>query len=294
MGAAVAVGRRARGPVTEPAVLVLRAGGVAEVVLNRPEKRNAIDDDTYDALLHAAARLRGDRTVRAIVLSGAGAAFCSGADTSTFDLMREHGRTAKWRPADADEAAAAIVDVDGLTLGRGQRAVLVWRTMPVPVIAAVHGAAVGLGLQLALGADIRIAAADARLGAFEIRWGLAPDSAGTQLLPALIGADRAMELCTTGRAVSGAQALDYGLVTSLAADPRAAARELARDVAARNPEAVRSIVRLLRMSTPSPSQPALVAERTEMVANIGSPNQREAVAAAREGRPAVFADVTVS
>ena len=276
------------------AVLVSCNDGVAEVTLNRPAKRNAVDDDMYAGLLHAAARLRDDPSVRAVVLVGAGASFCAGADTSTFDLMREHGRSAQWRPEGADEAAAAIVDVDGLRLGRGQRAALVWRTMPVPVIAALHGAAVGLGLQLALGADIRIAAPDAVLGAFEIRWGLAPDSGGTQLLPALIGVDRAMELCTTGRAVSGAQALDYGLVTSLAADPRAAARELARDVAARNPEAVRSIVRLLRMSAPSPSQPALVAERTEMVANIGSPNQREAVAAAREGRPAVFADVTVS
>jgi len=280
--------------VTDPAVLVVRAGGVAEVVLNRPDKRNAIDDEVYAGLLRAAAELRSDHTVRAIVLSGAGAAFCSGADTATFDLMRRHGRAAEWRPADADEVAAGIVDVDGLTLGRGQRAVLVWRTMPVPVIAAIHGAAVGLGLQLALGADIRIAAADARMGAFEIRWGLAPDSAGTQLLPALVGADRAMELCTTGRAVSGEQALGYGLVTSLAADPRAAARDLARDIAARNPDAVRSIVRLLRMGAPPLSQPALVAERTEMVANIGSPNQREAVAAAREGRLPVFADAPVS
>jgi len=280
--------------VTDPAVLVVRAGGVAEVVLNRPDKRNAIDDEVYGGLLRAAAELRGDHTVRAIVLSGAGAAFCSGADTATFDLMRRHGRAAEWRPADADEVAAGIVDVDGLTLGRGQRAVLVWRTMPVPVIAAIHGAAVGLGLQLALGADIRIAAADARMGAFEIRWGLAPDSAGTQLLPALVGADRAMELCTTGRAVSGEQALGYGLVTSLAADPRAAARDLARDIAARNPDAVRSIVRLLRMGAPPLSQPALVAERTEMVANIGSSNQREAVAAAREGRLPVFADAPVS
>ena len=280
--------------MTDPAVLVVRAGGVAEVVLNRPDKRNAIDDEVYAGLLRAAAELRGDHTVRAIVLSGAGAAFCSGADTATFDLMRRHGRAAEWRPADADEVAAGIVDVDGLTLGRGQRAVLVWRTMPVPVIAAIHGAAVGLGLQLALGADIRIAAADARMGAFEIRWGLAPDSAGTQLLPALVGADRAMELCTTGRAVSGEQALGYGLVTSLATDPRAAARDLARDIAARNPDAVRSIVRLLRMGAPPLSQPALVAERTEMVANIGSPNQREAVAAAREGRLPVFADAPVS
>ncbi len=274
------------------AVLVNLVDGVAEVLLNRPGKRNAVNDEMYVGLLRAAARLRTDGAVRAIVLAGEGAAFCAGADTATFDLMRDHGRDAPWRPADADETAATIVDVDGLRLGRGQRAALVWRTMPVPVIAAVHGAAVGLGLQLALGADIRIAAPDATLGAYEIRWGLAPDSGGTQLLPQLVGADRAMELCVTGRPVTGVEALEYRLVTSLAEDPRHAAHELARSIAGRNPEAVRSVVRLIRMGTARLSQDGLVAERTEMLANIGSPNQREAVAAAREGREPAFADAT--
>ena len=262
--------------------------GVAEVRLNRPDRRNAVDDATYDGLLHAAARLRDDPAVRAIVLTGAGPVFCAGADTSTFDLMREHGPDAPWRPPDADEQAAQIVDVAGLTLGRGQRAVLVWRTMPVPVIAAVQGAAVGLGLQLALAADIRVAAPTATLGAFEIRWGLAPDSAGTQLLPALIGPDRAMLLCATGRSVTGAQALGMGLVTELADDPVAAALDLARTIAGRNPGAVRSVARLVRAAQGWPDQTALIAERTEMFANIGSDNQREAVAAAREERPPVF------
>ena len=261
---------------------------VAEVRLNRPERRNAVNDEIYTGLLQAAASLRDDNAVRAIVLSGEGAAFCAGMDTSGFDRMRDEGRSAVWRPPDADEAAAAVVDVDGLRLGRGQRAVLVWTTMPVPVIAAVHGAAVGLGLQLALGADIRIVAPDATLGAYEIRWGLAPDSAGTQLLPPLIGLDRAMELCVTGRRVSGEVAVAMGLATSLADDPRAAALELARTIAGRSPEAVGSVVRLLRMGRPRFDQAALIAERDEMNRNIGSASQREAVAAARDGRDPVF------
>ena len=151
-----------------------------------------------------------------------------------------------------------------------------------------HGAAVGLGLQLALGADIRIVAPDATLGAYEIRWGLAPDSGGTQLLPPLIGLDRAMELCITGRRVSGKDAVAMGLATSLADDPRAAALELARTIAGRNPEAVSSVVRLLRMGRPRFDQAALIAERDEMNRNIGSAYQREAVAAARDGRDPVF------
>jgi enoyl-CoA hydratase/carnithine racemase len=262
--------------------------GVAEVRLTRPERRNAFRDEMYDDLLHAAARVREDRTVRAIVLTGAGSTFCAGMDTSGFDLMRAEGRSAAWRPADADETAAAIVDVDGLTLGRGQRAVLVWTTMAVPVIAAVQGAAVGMGLQLALGADIRIVTPDATLGAYEIRWGLAPDGGGTQLLPRLIGFDRALELCVTGRRVSGAEAVEIGLATSLAGDPRTAALDLARTIAGRNPEATGSIVRLLRMGRAPLDQAALIAEREEMSRNIGSDYQREAVAAAREGRTAVF------
>lgn len=170
-----------------PDVLLSMTDGVAEVRLNRPERRNAFRGAMYDELLHAAARLREESSVRAIVLTGEGATFCAGMDTAGFDLMRADGKAAAWRPADADGAAAAIVDVDGLTLGRGQRAVLVWTTMEVPVIAAVHGAAVGMGLQLALGADIRIVAPDATLGAYEIRWRLAPDGGGTQLLSQLIG-----------------------------------------------------------------------------------------------------------
>jgi enoyl-CoA hydratase/carnithine racemase len=272
-----------------PEVLLTVSDGVAEVRLNRPERRNAVNDEMFTALLYAAARLRGDTAVRAIVLSGAGADFCGGMDTSNFDRMREDGRSAAWRPPDADEAAEAIIDVDGLTLGRGQRFVLVWTTMPVPVIAAVHGAAVGLGLQLTLGADIRIVAPDATLGTWEIRWGLAPDSSGTQLLPPLIGPDHAMELCATGRRVSGEEAVGMGLATSLADDPRAAALELARTIAGRNPEAVGSVVRLVRMARPRLGQAGLIAERNEMDRNIGSAYQREAVAAAREGRDPMFA-----
>lgn len=269
-------------------VLVTVTDGVAEVRLDRPERRNAVDAEMFVGILEAAAQVRRDPSIRAIVLSGSGAAFCAGMDTSGFDLMRVEGRSAAWRPADADEVAAAIIDVDGLTLGRGQRAVLAWTTMPVPVIAAVHGAAVGLGLQLALGADIRIVSPDATLGAYEVRWGLAPDSCGTQLLPALIGFDQAMELCSTGRRVSGAEAVAMGLATRQADDPRAAALALATTIAGRNPEAVGSIVRLLRAGRPKLDQAALISERTEMFRNIGSDYQREAVAAAREGREPIF------
>jgi len=271
-----------------PAVVTTVTDHVADVRLNRPGSLNAVDDAMFTALIETAARLRADESVRAVVLSGEGRGFCAGLDVTAFRAMREEG--AGWRRPDADAAAAAIADVDGLILGRAQRAVLIWTTIPVPVIAAVHGAAVGLGLQLALGADIRMVAPDAKLGALEINWGLAPDAGGTQLLPRLIGPDRAMELCATGRLVTGREAAEIGLVTRLADDPRAAAAELARQIAARNPQAIRSVARLVRLGAQERWQEGLIAERDEMSHNVGSPNQREAVAAAMEKRPPVFTD----
>ena len=274
-----------------PLVLSSVVDGVADVRLNRPDALNSVTDEMFTALISTAAQLRGDPSVRAVVLSGEGRGFCAGLDTASFDRMRDEGAAGSWRPRDADAEAAALAEVDGLVLGRAQRAVLVWRTIPVPVIAAVHGAAVGLGLQLALGADIRIVAPDATLGAFEIRWGLAPDAGGTQLLPPLVGADHAMELCATGRVVTGSEAVTIGLATRTADEPRAAAMALAREIAGRNPYAVRSVAGLVRLATSGRLQEGLLAERSRMVANVGSPNQREAVAAARERRTPVFADV---
>jgi enoyl-CoA hydratase/carnithine racemase len=275
----------------QPTVLTTVTDGIADVRLNRPASLNAISSDMFPVIIETAVRLLADPAIRVVVLSGEGRAFCAGLDTSAFDTMREDGAGGNWRPAGADAAAAALADVDGLALGRGQRAVLVWQTIPVPVIAAVHGAAVGLGLQLALGADIRIVAPGAKLGALEITWGLAPDSGATQLLPRLIGSDHAMELCATGRVVTGTEAVRIGLATQLADDPRAAAAELARQIAARNPQAIRSVTRLIRLGAAGHWQDGLIAEREEMTKNVGSGNQREAVAAVREKRAPHFADV---
>lgn len=276
--------------IDQPTVLATITDGIADVRLNRPASLNAVSDEMFAALIETAVRLRGDPALRAVVVSGEGRAFCAGVDTKMFDVMRKAGAGGDWRPGDADASAAGLADVDGLILGRAQRAVLVWQTIPVPVIAAVHGAAVGLGLQLALGADIRIVAPGAKLGALEISWGLAPDAGGTQLLPRLIGPDQAMELCATGRIVTGAEAVQMGLATRLADDPHAAATELALQIASRNPQAIRSVARLVRLGTSGHWQEGLIAERDEMMKNVGSDNQREAVAAARDKRPPQFAD----
>ena len=250
------------------------ADGVADVRLNRPEKLNALDMALFTALAETAATLADTPGVRAVVLSGSGRSFCAGLDLTAFSAMAAGER---WRPADDPTTTGT----DGRSLG--QRAVLAWYDLPVPVIAAVRGHALGGGLQLALGADIRLAAPDAVFSVFEINWGLTPDMAGTQLLPRLVGPDVAAELTYTGRMVDAAEADRIGLVTRIVDDPLAAAHTLAARIAAVNPDATRASKGLLRQSH-SPIEDGLAAERAAMAAIMGSPNQREAATAGLEKR----------
>jgi enoyl-CoA hydratase/carnithine racemase len=254
------------------------AEGVADVRLNRPDKLNALDMAMFTALADTAAELAATPAVRAVVLSGEGRSFCAGLDLTAFASMAAGER---WRPADDPTTAGA----DGRSLG--QRAVLAWYDLPVPVIAAVRGHALGGGLQLALGADIRIAAPNAVFSVFEINWGLSPDMAGTQLLPRLVGPDLAAELTYTGRLVEAAEADRIGLVTRVVDDPLAAAHTLAARIAAVNPDAIRSDKALLRQAHGA-IEDGLAAERTVMARIMGSPNQREAAAAGLEKREPRF------
>jgi enoyl-CoA hydratase/carnithine racemase len=267
---------------TPSRVTVTVDAGVADVRLNRPEKLNALDPAMFDALVDAGTRLAGDRSVRAVVLSGEGRGFCSGLDFAAFQAM-----------ADADRGSR-LSRLGNRGPGRitthGQQAVFVWTELAVPVIAAVHGVALGGGLQLALGADLRIVAPDARLSVLEIRWGLVPDMTGTHLLSRLLPLDVAKELTWTGRLVSGEEAVALGLATRLSDDPRPAALTLAAELAASNPYAIRGAKRLLNQSGLVTQEQQFREEARIMGSLIGSPNQVEAVAAYFEKRPPVFAD----
>lgn len=255
--------------------------GVAEVRLTRPERRNALDVVQFTAIVHAAEALRDRTDVRAVVLSADGPDFCAGLDRDMFRAMRSGERlsaTAELPPPREGSPAHAT----------GQRAAHVWAELDVPVIAAVQGHALGGGLQIALGADLRIVAPTATLSVLEIVWGLVPDMGGTLLLPQLVGRDIARDLTFTGRTVSGTEAVALGLATRTAEDPRAAGLATAHEIAARNPHAVRAAKRLL--AAPRPPAEQLAAEQAEIGALIASPNQREAVTARLEGRDPVFAD----
>ncbi|MEP7024741.1 MAG: enoyl-CoA hydratase-related protein [Actinomycetota bacterium] len=216
-----------------------------------------------------------------VVLSGEGPDFCAGLDFGSFQAMADGERLS---------ALAELPPGHGPARAAGQRAAYVWAQLPVPVIAAVTGNALGGGLQIALGADIRIVAPDARMSVMEIRWGLIPDMTGSQLLPELVGRDVAKELTFTGRMVSGTEAVAVGLATRVDPDPRGAALDLARSIAARNPHAVRAAKRLLDLAGRVDLATGFAAEQKEIGALIGSPNQVEAVSAEFGKRPPRFTD----
>lgn len=254
------------------------AQGVAEVVLARADKMNALDPAMFDAIVDAIARVGGDPAVRAVVVHGEGRAFCAGLDKSSLQGIAGNGD-------------AGLGDIAARTHGlanRWQQVAWGWRTLPVPVIAAVHGVAFGGGLQIALGADVRIVQREAQLSVMEIRWGLVPDMAGCVLLTELVRADVARELVFTGRVVSGDEAARLGLATRASEDPLAEARAMARQIAASSPDAIRAAKRLLNGASPVDAARVLQAEALEQQRLIGSANQREAVMAGMEKRAPRF------
>ena len=256
--------------------------GVADVRMNRPDKLNALDQAMFDALAETSAKLAADPSIRAVVLSGEGRGFCAGLDFMSFQSMAGEGTRGEVGRL-GDRSSGRITNL-------GQQAAFGWTEIPAPVIAAIHGVALGGGFQIALGADIRIVAPDAQLSVLEIRWGLIPDMTGTYTLRQLVGLDVAKELTFTGRMVSGEEAVKLGIATRVGADPRAEALELAAQIAASSPDAIRAAKRLLNHSGRVPLEQQLLDESREIGALIGSPNQAEAVAAYFEKRPPVFAD----
>jgi enoyl-CoA hydratase/carnithine racemase len=253
------------------------ADHVAVVTLSRPDKHNALDVAMFDQIIGAAERLRSEPGVRAVVLHGDGPSFCSGLDVAS--ILQAGG-----------DPAALTDRVRGEVPNWFQRSAYDWATLPMPVIAAVHGNCFGGGLQIALGGDIRIAAPDARLSVMEVKWGLIPDMAITRALPRLVGIDVAKELTFTGRVFDGAEAERLGVVTRTSETPLQAARELAETIAARSPDAVRGAKRLLDESWTGAAKDTLTLEAELQLGLIGSPNQLAAVAAGFTNQPAEFVD----
>jgi len=256
--------------MSEQRVSIERRGHVAVVTLNRPEKRNALDPTAFEALDSAARELSADRELRAVVLAGAGKSFCAGIDLMSFSAGEAVIR--KLLARRGDEAA-----------NLAQRVGWGWRECPVPVIAALHGEVFGGGLQVALGADLRIARPDARLSVMEVRWGLIPDMSGSQTLRGLVRRDVALELTWTGRIVPGEEALALGLVTRLADDPLAEALALAETIAGHSPDAVRGAKQLFNRAWECDAREGLALEAELQMRILGRANQMEAARAGLSG-----------
>jgi enoyl-CoA hydratase/carnithine racemase len=270
--------------MSEDRVQIDIADHVATVTMIRTDKHNALDEHMFRGLHEAADRLIGDGSIRAAVLRGAGKSFCSGLDIPSFYA----------------EGAMPMDDVVARDPDRianfAQRVATDWAEVPVPVIAALTGNVFGGGAQIALGADIRIAAPDIRMSIMEVKWGLIPDMGITQSLPRLLPIDVAKELTFTGRIVDGEEAHRLGLVTRVDADPHAAADALAREIASKSPDAVRRAKTLYDQAWVGGLEPAaaLVLETELQRELMMSPNQLEAIRAGMAKEPADFADPTPS
>jgi enoyl-CoA hydratase/carnithine racemase len=262
--------------MSEQRITVSIDGHVATVTLNRPDKHNALDLPMFDAIAAAIADLRVAAGVRAVVLHGAGKSFCSGLD---FGAVAAAGGLEALSDPLSQEPPNYF-----------QRVAYGWIQLPVPVIAAIHGNCLGGGLQIALAADIRIAAPDAKLSVMEAKWGLIPDMAITRTLTRLVGIDVAKELTYTARVFNGEEADRLGVVTRVSDDPLPDALTLAHEIAGRSPDAVRHAKRLFDEAWTGTAAETLALEARLQSELIGTPNQIAALTAGITKQAPEFTD----
>jgi enoyl-CoA hydratase/carnithine racemase len=267
--------------VTEDRVTILIEDGIADVRMNRADKRNALDNAMFTSLAAAGDYLKTLSELRVVVLSGDGASFCAGLDFGSFQAMAQ-GSSVQGGSVNAGAMA------DGRITHLAQQVCWVWQEVPVPVIAAVHGHALGGGMQIALGADIRIVHPDTQLSVREVHWGLIPDMTGTLMLSRLVRPDIVKDLVFSARVFSGSEGFELGVVTRLSKTPQADAMDLAQEIAGRSPDAVRGAKKLLNLMANDGAAQQFAAEREVIGKLIGAPNQVEAVMSHFEKRPPKF------
>lgn len=238
--------------------------GIVEAVLNRPEKHNAVDWKMMKAWRDTAYTLAKDRSIRAIILRGEGASFCSGLDFASLTKTPQR-------------IAQGFVPWGRTNLF--QEVCRAWRDIPAPVIAVLHGRCFGAGIQLALAADFRYTTPDCEISVLEAKWGLVPDMSGTITLRELVGIDQAKLLTFTGRKILGTEARRIGLVTDASDDPLAAARALAEEICTRSPDSVAVGKKLLQENWFASENKALSRERWLQLGLLLGGNFREAVKA---------------
>jgi enoyl-CoA hydratase/carnithine racemase len=257
--------------------------GIADVRFNRAEKRNALDGEQFAAIVEAGESLKTNKKVRVVVVSGEGASFCAGLDLGSMGAMASGERQGGNTPTASDMQEGRITHL-------GQQSAWVWQEVPVPVIAAVHGHALGGGCQIALGADMRFAHPDTKFSVRETYWGLVPDMAGTVLMQGLVRPDVLKDIVLSARIFDGREAHAMGLVTRLSDTPREDAFAYAEEICKRSPDAVRGAKELLNRLTLDFAAAQFAAERRIIGSLIGGHNQREAVMSDFEKRAPAYID----
>jgi len=253
---------------------------VADVRFNRPEKYNALSFDMIDAMANAINRLAQEPGVRVVVISGEGKSFCAGLDVENFAALLS-GESKFPNLTDRYQNRPSNIYQH---IGYG------WKELPVPVIAAIHGVALGGGFQIAMGADIRFSTPDAKFSLMEMRWGLIPDMSVTQTIRDVVSIDVAKELIFTGKVIQGEEAARLKLVTHVCEKPYDEAMALATEIASKNPDAIRAAKKLINEVWHGDSGHGLLMESELMMTLMGSPNQLEAVTASFTKRPPKFKD----
>lgn len=251
--------------------------GVAQVILNRPDKYNALDLPMFRAIVAAGRSLAERRDVRVVILHGKGPSFCSGLDVQSV-------------MAGGPKTMSEMIDHKVGPANLVQQVAWVWRELPQPVIAALHGHVYGGGLQIALGADIRLVSPTAKVSVLEIVWGLIPDMGITQTLLPWVRRDVLKELTFTGRTISGIESVELGLMTRTEGDPLKAALALAAEIVDRNPHAVQAVKKLYDTAASMDPEASFALELELQRGVLGSPNQMEASMARLQRRKPNFAD----
>lgn len=253
-----------------PVLLHERIAGVSLIRLNRPEKLNALSTELFDAMTQKLEQLQAEDTLRVLILTGTGHAFCAGTDISQF--------------VDCTTNEATAISA------RGQMLCDQLEHFPVPTIAAINGIAAGGGCEIALACHLRIASSLASFSLPEPKLGLLAGYGGTQRLPRVVGTGRAVELMITGRAVSAEEALEIGLINRIVPDAELITEtlKLARQIEQLAPLAIRACLKAVMLGIEQPLEKGLEIERELFASLFTTDDVREGTTAFLEKRTPVF------
>jgi len=250
---------------------------IAFVTLTREEKQNALNFIMFKQLASVIKQIKKDRSIRAVIIQGEGANFCAGLDVAAVmkNPMNIISLLFKWLPGNCNLA---------------QQVVLGWQSLSIPVFAVIQGNCFGGGLQIALGADYRIAHEDAKLAIMEARWGLCPDMGANVVLPSLLQKDKAQWLASHASAIDAKTAKQLGLITEVSNEPLKACLAMIDTLMTRSPDTLAAIKRVTQQSYATPRRKILAKETFSQIRLLLNKNTKKAIAKAKGDENIEYAD----